>query len=79
VSYVLFLILKASVFVLPAELIEGLQPIWLYQLANLGRWLTTCPLTVSQLSVSSLLRCPIALCVIGLFVTIVPRYDGRAR
>ena len=80
-SYVLFLIFNAMVFVLPAELIEGLQPICLYQLAILGWLLTTCPLMFSQLSIASRLRCPITLCAIGLFVTIVLtrlRFRGRS-
>lgn len=70
-SYVLFLVFNAMVFVLAAELIEGLQPSRLYELAILGWLLTTCPLMFSLLSIVSPLRCPISLCVIGLFLLIV--------
>ena len=65
-SYAFFLLLNAILFIRPAELMESLEPLQLYQLAIIGCLAASYPSVVSQLGGQSLLERPMALCVVGL-------------
>lgn len=69
--YALFYVLNAILFIRPADLIESLQPFQLYQLAIVGCLATSYPAVLGQLSIESLLRRPMTLCVTGILVAIV--------
>ncbi len=70
-SYALFLLLNAILFIRPAELVESLQPFRLYQLAIIGCLLASYPAVISQLNIRSLAERPVTLGVVGLLAAIV--------
>ncbi|HND51197.1 MAG TPA: O-antigen ligase family protein [Pirellulaceae bacterium] len=70
-QFAFFILLNAILFIRPAELIEALAPLQLYQLAILGCLATSYPGVLSQLGTESLMKRPLTLCVVGILVAIV--------
>ena len=84
-AYAFFILLNAILFIRPAELMESLESMQLYQLAIIGCLLSSYPGVFSQLNGLSLAQRPLTLCVVGLLVAIVlshlqfgSLYDARS-
>jgi len=70
-QYAFFQLLNAILFIRPAELIESLEPMRLYQLAIIGCLAVSYPSVISQLNGRSLRERPMTLCVVGLLAAVV--------
>lgn len=70
-SYTLFILLNAVLFIRPAELVESLDSLKLYQVVIAGCLLASYPTLVSLVSGRSLREQPATCCVLGLLGAIV--------
>lgn len=70
-SFILFIVLNAILFIRPGDLLESLQPFQLYQLAILGCLITTYPAVLAQLSSAALAARPITVTILGILAAVV--------
>ena len=68
---VLFVLVNASLFVRPAEIIPALEDWPIYAVLTICALLVTLPALLSQLSIASLIERPISACVMGVFVVVI--------
>jgi putative inorganic carbon (HCO3(-)) transporter len=76
-SYPLFIILNAILFIRPEELYPDLAGVRLYLIVITLCALVTAPKILDQLTPASLSRRPITVCVLGLLVAVALSYVGR--
>jgi hypothetical protein len=67
----LFILVNATLFIRPAEIVSGWEGVPIYQILILGCLLASLPVVLPQLTWESLRRNPITLCVIGLLVAVI--------
>jgi hypothetical protein len=70
-AFVLFLLLNATLFLRPAEIIPALMDKPIYEVLILGSLVAAFPRVLEQLSARSLIDRPISACVVGLLAAIV--------
>ena len=69
--FVLFLLLTATLFLRPAELLPAIQGWPIYEVLIAGCLLSSFEQIRRQFNVASLVRNPLTLCVVGLFVAVI--------
>lgn len=69
--FVLFLMLTATLFLRPAELLPAIQGWPIYEVLIIGCLLGSVEQIRNQLSRDSLIRNPLTLCVVGVFVAVI--------
>src|SRR5436309_3285608 len=70
-GFVLFILLNATLFVRPAEIVPALIGVEIYQALILACLLASFPGVLEQLTPRSLERRPATVCVLGLFVAVL--------
>ncbi len=70
-QFALFLLLNAILLIRPAEMIEALEPLRLYQLVAIGCILLSYPGLIEQMTTRSLIDRPITVGVLGILLAII--------
>src|SRR5205809_75026 len=70
-DFALFILVNATLFIRPAEVVADLEGLPLYEIVILACLVVSLPAVIAQLSTASMIEQPITTCVIGVLVAIV--------
>ncbi len=70
-GFFLFLLVNATLFIRPAEIVPALLDLPIYEVLILGCLLVSLPTVMGQLSIRSLVERPASACVVGVLVSVV--------
>ena len=70
-DFFLFLLINATLFIRPAEIVPALLDLPIYQVFILGCLLVSLPAVMEQLSIRSLVERPASACVVGVLASVV--------
>ena len=73
----MFLLVNATLFIRPGELVPALAPIPLYEIVIIANLIVAGPAIINHLTEHGLARCPTTVCVLGVFAFIVISHLAR--
>src|SRR5438105_35191 len=67
VQFFLFILITATLFIRPTEIVDGLDGLHIYELLNVAAIVLALPLLLKEVHPTRIFRAPITVCVIGLW------------
>jgi O-antigen ligase len=70
VDFFLFLLVNATLFIRPAEIVPSLEGLPIYEVAIISSLIVAAPAIINHLAENGISRCPATACVLGLLVAV---------
>ena len=70
-GFILFILLNATLFIRPAEIIPSLEDVQIYEALIIACLVVSLPAVLEQLRADSLTAAPITVCVLGMLAAVV--------